>query len=170
MASADDKPDPTSETAADDDAAASADEAARPRRFESIFPELLKRGLEKGLEAGLGTLAKTDAIRGAVSEAKLPREIAGYLFSQVDDTKSAIMKVVAGEVRDFLAATDLASELQKALTALSFEVRTEIRFVPNDKGTGVRAEVKAEPLKVRRRPRENPADGTARPRRRRRAT
>ena len=46
------------------------------------------------------------------------------------------------EIRDFLAATDLSKELQKALTSLSFEIRTEIRFIPNEAG-GVRPEVKA---------------------------
>jgi hypothetical protein len=46
-------------------------------------------------------------------------------------------------VRDFLEATDLASEIKAALTSLSFEVRTEIRFIPNDAGTGVKPDVRA---------------------------
>ena len=70
-------------------------------------------------------------------------ELVGYVFSQVDETKNALVRVVAGEVRDFLQATDLATELQKALTSLSFEIKTEIRFIPNDAG-GVKPEVKAE--------------------------
>jgi hypothetical protein len=50
---------------------------------------------------------------------------------------------VAGEVRDFLEATDLASEIKAALTSLSFEIRTEVRFIPNDAGTGVKPDVRA---------------------------
>jgi hypothetical protein len=72
----------------------------------------------------------------------VPKEIAGYVFSQIDDTKSAMVRVVAREVREFLEAADLSKELQKALTSLSFEIRTEIRFVPNDAG-GIKPEVKA---------------------------
>ena len=54
-----------------------------------------------------------------------------------------MVRVVAHEIRDFLEATDISTELQKALTSLSFEIRTEIRFIPNDSG-GVKPVVTAE--------------------------
>ncbi len=117
----------------------------RRRRLERILPKVLQRALEKGLESGLETLRDPgEALRGVVGEknVKLPKEIVGYVFSQIDDTKNAMVRVVAHEIRDFLAATDLSKELQKALTALSFEIRTEIRFIPNDAG-GVKPVVKA---------------------------
>jgi len=50
--------------------------------------------------------------------------------------------VVAREVRDFLESTDIADEFYRALTSLSFEIKTEIRFIPNDTG-GVRPDVRA---------------------------
>jgi hypothetical protein len=50
--------------------------------------------------------------------------------------------VVAREVREFLDATDIADEFYRALTSLSFEIKTEIRFIPNDQG-GVRPDVRA---------------------------
>ena len=53
------------------------------------------------------------------------------MFSQIDETKNDVLRIVASEVRDFLDATDLASEIKAALTSLSFEVRTEVRFIPN---------------------------------------
>lgn len=130
------------------------DTGARRSHIEGLLRESLRRALERGLEAGLGTLSKTDkAIRGVVG-GDVPRELASYLFSQVDDTKNALVRVVAREVRDFLDATDLADELQRALTALSFEVRTEIRFVPNEAG-GVRPSVKTKG-KPRRKESERP--------------
>jgi hypothetical protein len=135
---------------------------SRRRRFEHILPELIKRGIEKGIEAGLGTLSRTDeAVRGAVAEGKLPREIVSYVFTAIDDTKNGMMRVVGREVRDFLQATDLSKELQKALTSLSFEIKTEIRFIPNDAGTGVKADIKAGSTSVKRRstpPPEGDAD------------
>jgi hypothetical protein len=135
----------------------------RRRRLEKLVPDLLKRAIERGIEAGLNSLgnagrAKTER-EGTVPPpppasvppakepghreiASVPKEIAGYVFSQIDDTKNAMVRVVAREVREFLEAADLATELQKALTMLSFEIRTEIRFIPNDAG-GIKPEVKA---------------------------
>jgi hypothetical protein len=125
---------------------------SRRKRFEHMLPELIKRGIEKGFEAGLGTLSRTDeALRGVVAEGKLPREVASHVFAAIDDTKNGMLRVVGREVRDFLQATDLSKELQKALTSLSFEIKTEIRFIPNDAGTGVKPEVKAGSTTVKRR-------------------
>ncbi|MBZ0121256.1 MAG: hypothetical protein K8H88_29945 [Sandaracinaceae bacterium] len=130
----------------------------RRRRLERLLPEALKRALEKGLETGISHLS-ADSIRGVVSDLKLPKEVAGYVLSQVDETKNAMVRVVAREVREFLSATDLAQELQRALTSLSFEIRTEIRFIPNDSG-GVKPEVKAEiDPKRRKKDKDKPDDG-----------
>jgi hypothetical protein len=140
----------------------------RRNRFENILPGLIRRGIEKGIEAGMHTFERsletgrgtTDAVRGvfsevrlprdvanavgrALTEAKLPREIASAVFSQLDETKNDVLRIVAREVRDFLEATDLADELKAALTSLSFEIRTEVRFIPNDAGTGVKPDVRA---------------------------
>jgi hypothetical protein len=136
-------------------------------RFERRLPNLIRRGIEKSIEAGLYTFEKsmetgretTDAVREvfsdvkipdvasavgkALTEAKLPREIAGAVLGQLDETKNDVVRIIAREVRDFLEATDLASEIKAALTSLSFEVRTEVRFIPNDAGTGVRPQVRA---------------------------
>jgi hypothetical protein len=146
----------------------SGEREGRRGRFESILPGLIRRGIEKGIEAGLNTLDRsietgretTDAVREvfsevrtprnvanavgrALQEARLPREIASAVFNQFDETKNDVLRIVAREVRDFLDATDIASELKAALTSLSFEVRTEVRFIPNEAGTGVRPDVRA---------------------------
>jgi hypothetical protein len=145
-----------------------AESGPRRGRFENILPGLIRRGIEKGIEAGLHTIERsvetgrgtTDAVRGvlnevklprdvanavgrALTEAKLPRDIASAVFNQFDETKNDVLRIVAGEVRDFLEATDLAGEIKAALTSLSFEIRTEVRFIPNDAGTGVKPEVRA---------------------------
>ncbi len=124
----------------------------RRRRLERVLRETLRRAIEKGVEAGVGTLSKADrAVRGVVDDVPLPKELVGFFFSQVDETKNALVRTVAGEVRDFLEATDIAGELQRALTSLSFEIKTEVRFIPNDAG-GVKPQVKARAMpRVRRR-------------------
>lgn len=131
----------------------------RRSRLESILPELIKRGIEKSVEAGMGTLNKTDeAIRGVVGDVKLPREIVSQLLSAVDDTKNGVLRVVGREVREFLETTDLAKELQKVLTSLSFEIKTEIRFIPNKAGTGVKADVKMDSATVVKKERDESAE------------
>jgi hypothetical protein len=147
-----------------------------------MLPGLIRRGIEKGIEAGMHTLERsvetgrgtTDAVRGvlsevklprdvanavgrALTEAKLPRELAGAIFSQLDDTKNDVLRIVAGEVRSFLEATDLAGELKNALTSLSFEIRTEVRFIPNSEGTGVKPSVRAR-SRVKHTPQERRAE------------
>ncbi|MBK8168969.1 MAG: hypothetical protein IPK60_01340 [Sandaracinaceae bacterium] len=135
------------------------DAPPRRSRLESILPELIKRGIEKSVEAGMGTLNRTDeAIRGVVGDVKLPREIVSQLLSAMDDTKNGVLRVVGREVREFLEATDLATELQKVLTSLSFEIKTEIRFIPNKAGTGVKADVKMDSATVMRKDRDENAE------------
>ena len=115
----------------------------RRRQLERVFREAFRRAIERGVEAGVGTFSRADkAVRGAIDDVPLPKEIVGVLFSQFDDTKNALVRVVANEVRDFLEATDVAGELQRALTSLSFEIKTEVRFIPNEAG-GVKPQVRA---------------------------
>ena len=137
-----------------DDVEGDDDIPRRRRRIERILPDALKRAIEKGIETGIGTFANAnESIRGMVGQRhEVPKEVASYVLSQIDDTKNAAVGVVAREVREFLERADLATELQRALTSLSFEIRTEIRFIPNDKG-GVTPEVSvkgADPKRTRR--------------------
>jgi len=103
-------------------------EAAR-RGLERVIPDLVKRLLELGLER---LSEGPDSVRRAVSELKMPREALTSVLSQLDDTTAGLYRVVAKEVRDFLGQKSVAEELVRALTALSFENRTEVRFIPND--------------------------------------
>jgi hypothetical protein len=95
-----------------------------------------------------------NAVGKALQEAKLPRELASLVFNQLDETKNDVVRIIAREVRDFLDATDLATEIKDALTSLSFEIRTEVRFIPNSEGTGVRPDVRARSRVKRRAARE----------------
>ncbi|MGB0679221.1 MAG: hypothetical protein ACPGUV_06125 [Polyangiales bacterium] len=136
-------------------------ERARLRGFERA----LREAVRKGVEAGWGTLSRTDRVlRAVVDDVKLPKEAVSLLLSQLDETKRGLFGAVAREVRDFLEHTDLASELQRVLTALSFEIRTEIRFVPNRQGQGLRPSVRAAARPRRSsvpEPPPGPADETA---------
>lgn len=100
------------------------------RLLERILREGVRRAVEKGVEK---ISDAPDDVRQFVQDLKLPREIAGLLLQQIDDTKNGLYRAVAKELRDFLEQTNLAEEITRALTALSFEIKTEIRFIPNEK-------------------------------------
>jgi hypothetical protein len=101
----------------------------RRRRLEGIVPEIVRRAVELGVEK---TLEAPDNVKQFVGDLKLPKEIAHYVFQQIDETKNGLFRVVAKEMRDFLEHTNFAGEMQKLLTTVQFEVNTTIRFTPND--------------------------------------
>jgi hypothetical protein len=108
-------------------------EGERRRAFDRAIPDLLKRAVEKAVETGVGRLSDgPDGIRNFVGDMKLPKEVMHYLYQQIDDTKAGLYRVVAKEIRDVVEHTQFADEITKILTKLSFEIKTEIRFVPND--------------------------------------
>lgn len=103
----------------------------RRKRLETLLRESVRRGLEKGI----GTFRGTDStLRDLVTDVKLPKEVVSYVFSQVDESKSLMVRMVAREVRDFLEAADMSSEIRRVLTGITFEIKTEVRFVPNADG------------------------------------
>lgn len=111
-------------------------EGEKKRLFERAIPELVKRIVERALETGVEKLVETpENLRHFVGDRKLPKEVLQYMYTQIDDTKAGIYRAVAKEIRDVLEHTQLSEEITKVLTKLSFEIRTEIRFVPNDAAT-----------------------------------
>jgi hypothetical protein len=109
------------------------------RAVERAVPEVLKRFVERAVESGVGRLESgverlqegPENLRQFVGDLKLPKEFLQYLYTQIDDTKNGLYRVVAKEIRDVLEHTQFAEEITKVLTKLSFEIKTEIRFVPN---------------------------------------
>jgi hypothetical protein len=99
------------------------------RRLEGVIPELLKRAVEIGVEKATEA---PESVMQFVGDMKLPKEIAGYILSQVEETKNGLFRVVAKEMRDFLEHANLTGEMQKILTTVQFEVNTTIRFRPNE--------------------------------------
>jgi hypothetical protein len=105
----------------------------RRRRLESVIPELIKRAVELGVEKATEA---PDNLKEFVGGLKVPKEIASYILSQVDETKNGLFRVVAKEIREFLEKANLSGEAQKLLTSLQFEVNTTIRFKPNEGAEG----------------------------------
>lgn len=115
--------------------AADGDEPGRDRprsevpRGERAVPEFMKRILEAGLEK---LSEQPDQLRQKLADLKLPKETLSALLAQLDDSKSGLYRIVSKELREFLENTNFAEDLVRALTKLSFEIKTEIRFIPNE--------------------------------------
>jgi hypothetical protein len=104
-----------------------------PERDEKRIERALREAVRKVIEAGYERLSEgPENVRHLMSELKLPKEVMGALFGTLDDTKNGLYRVVAREVRDFLEHSNLAEDIVRGLTALSFEIKTEVRFIPND--------------------------------------
>ena len=121
----------------------------RRRILEGAMGDLVRRGIGAGLDR-LGKSERGQQLRAALGELKLPKEIAGYVVSQLDDTKNAILKVVAHELRQFLETSHFGDELARILTTLSFEISTTVRFVPNSEGQKLRPKISSQ-ARMRRR-------------------
>ena len=126
------------------------------RRLERILPEIIKRIVEAGYEK---MIEGPENVREFVREMKMPKEALALILAQLDDTKNGLYRVVAKEIRDFLDQTNFAEEMAKVLTMLSFEIKTEVRFIPNDSklGAAPKPEVRSKvSVKRNRRPSEAP--------------
>ena len=99
------------------------------QRVSGLVRDVIRKTVSQGAEARHLT---EETLRNIVGEVKLPREIAALVLQQADQVKSEVVRVVAGEVRTFLEEANIADEIARILTTLSFEIRTEIRFIPND--------------------------------------
>jgi hypothetical protein len=125
----------------DSDHPASDERERDRRRLERLFPELVKRLVEVGYEK---LSEGPENVRTFVNELKLPREVIQAVTSNLEETKNTVARAVSREVREFLERASLSEELTKVLTGVSLEVKTEVRFVPQDKHPRpeVRSEVK----------------------------
>jgi hypothetical protein len=113
-----------------------AEETDRRRLFERAVPLILRKLVERAVETGVETLTEgPENLRKHLGDFKLPKEAVHYLYEQIDDTKKGLYRVVAKEIRDVLEHMSLADEVATVLTKLSFEINTQIRFVPNAAAT-----------------------------------
>jgi len=109
------------------------------QRLEHLVPELVK----KTFAAGMGAVFSTEEGIRRLARENLP-EVAGYIASSADNAKDKVIEVIARETREFLANLNVSEEIAKLLTTLSFEIKTEIRFIPNsERFTGAEPDVKA---------------------------
>jgi len=109
-------------------------------RLESLLPNVIRRTVSTGVGAKQYT---EDVIKNALQDRMMPKELVTYIVDLADNTKGEIVRVAAREFRQFLDSAKFNQELAKVLTTLSFEIRTEIRFIPNDQAVKPSVETSA---------------------------
>lgn len=114
-----------------DDIASDPEMASRLlRALDGIIPGIVKRATLQGVG---NILLSEDGLRSILSEnKKLPKEVVGLIVSQADSMRREILRIISREIRIFLENMDFGGEIAKILTSVSFEIKTEIRFIPND--------------------------------------
>lgn len=93
------------------------------------LPELTKKILSLGLGAYFLT---EDAIRRAVKDAKIPREIGKSIAQNASKGKEELFGFVARELSGFLRQMDLQKELDRFAKTHKIRVTAEIEFVPRE--------------------------------------
>jgi hypothetical protein len=129
---------------------------------ETLVAEIFRKAINKG---GSVYDSTEDSLRRLVAELPLPKEVVDRIMARLDDYKADMLGMVKDEVHEFLDRVDVGYELQRVLTSLSFEISTEIRFVPNEKGVQpdvkASARVKRNEQRARRRRKPDPTDDEA---------
>lgn len=104
--------------------------------------------VRKALSSGFRSVrASEEKLRGMVGDA-MPRELVTYLKGAIDNGREEIVRAIGVQTKKFLEGIDVGGEVAKILTSLSFEIRTEIRFIPNDQKIKPSIRTSIKPKKV----------------------
>ena len=98
-------------------------------RIEALIPEIVRRAFLTGLGAVFLT---EDSVRRAVTDLSLPKDAVDAVIDRLGHSKDQVVETISRELRAFLDRIDIHAEVQKLLTSLTFEIITEIRFIPNN--------------------------------------
>lgn len=116
-----------------------------PQREQRRVSDTVKKAISQGFRAARSGEEK---IRGMVSDA-MPKELVTHIKGAIDTAREEVVRMVGTQTRKFLEGIDVGGEVAKILTALSFEIKTEIRFIPNDQKIKPEIKTTVRPKKVK---------------------
>ena len=123
--------------------ATSKDGGTRDDKREPEFGDggFLTDMIRRAVVSGVQTVFHSEEGRRSLVSALMPRELLNTAMSAVDTTKCEAVAMIGREMQQFLGSLNVGEELTKILTSVSFELKTEVRFIPNEDGT-LRSSVK----------------------------
>ena len=104
---------------------------------ETLAADILRKAFEKGSEVKDQT---EDSVRRLIQS--VPSDVMDRLFHKLDEYKDDGLVMVQKEMRRFLDQVDLQKEVTHLLSQFTIEVTTQIRFVPQSEGQGIKPKVK----------------------------
>jgi hypothetical protein len=99
------------------------------------LPDMVRRAVERSVNVLLQSDDDAKRLFGSLLPKELVQSVVQSATQAVDTTKREAVEIVAREMQQFLTTLNLSEEIRKVLTSVSFEIRTEVRFVPNPDGT-----------------------------------
>jgi hypothetical protein len=104
---------------------------------ETLAADILRKAFEKGSEV-------KDQTEGSVRRLmqSVPNDVMDRLFHKLDEYKEEGLGMVQGEMRRFLDQVDIQKEVTHLLSQFTIEVTTQIRFVPQSEGQGIKPKIK----------------------------
>ena len=93
----------------------------------------VSESVRKAIASGFKSVVQSEEwLRSTIADS-MPKELITYMKSATDNTRDEVVRVIGAQAKRFFEGVDIGGEIQKILTTLSFEIKTEIRFIPNDK-------------------------------------
>jgi len=123
-----------------------ADEQSEPILAEETYTSDDDGGvtdaIRRALSTGVRTVLKSEENIRAFAGEILRSDKVEAVGSVLTNVREDVVRVAGREVVKYLERLNLTDEVVKVLTAISLEVKTEIRFIPNDKRL-VKPDIKA---------------------------
>lgn len=73
-----------------------------------------------------------DAIKRYLIDRKVPVELINFIVQHLNERKKSLTGVIKDEVKRYLSAIDISGEIQKILSSIVIEIKTEIRLLPSE--------------------------------------
>lgn len=108
-----------------------------PRPEGEPIDEEAERGLQdilrRAIRSGVRTVREGEEKIRDIATAIATNEKVEAVTTTISQVREDLVGVAGRELRRYLDRLNLTDEIVKVLTAISLEVKTEIRFIPNDK-------------------------------------
>lgn len=117
---------PEDELPLDDEAQESVHRLARSLAAQ-VLPGLIKRAISASAEQ----LAE-EGLRRVGAEVPVPGELAGVVADRASTVRGELSRLMAREIRELVSGATVSQEIQRLLTSVTFEIKTEIRLRPNE--------------------------------------
>lgn len=99
---------------------------------DGVIPDLIRKAISTGVRGVLKSEENIRNIAGDILNNETLGNVTGSVGSTLNTVREEMVRVVGQEVVKYLDRLNLDEEIVKALTAISLELKTEIRFIPNE--------------------------------------